>query len=99
MKVAAAETLTGDRTLTAGETRAYAFWSFDPGGSNRIVTLPNAADVSGHLLWVSNLTDGGETLTINADSADVKVLVTADSCHLWSDGVAWRSTPIIYVAP
>lgn len=97
MQVAAAETLTGDRTLTAAEVRRSAIWSFDPGGEARGLTLPDAADVPGQLLWVTNLTDNSEALTVTADEATVKVLSDTDSCHLWSDGVAWRSTPIIYV--
>lgn len=97
MNVAAAVTLTGDRTLSAMEVRSYAFWSFDPGGEARAVTLPAAADTAGQLLWITNTADAAEALTVEADEADIKVLSEGDSCHLWSDGVAWRSTPIIYV--
>lgn len=96
MNVAAAVTLAGDRILSVVEVRAYGFWSFDPGGESRTVTLPDAADVPGHLLWITNTADAAEVITVSADSATVKELALGDSCHLWSDGVSWRSTPSIY---
>lgn len=98
MNVAAAETLTGNRTLTAVETRAYAMWSFDPAGADRTLTLPSAATVPGQMVWVTNLTDAAETLTVSGDSATVVVLLGGDDAAFWSDGVAWRSTPPVYPA-
>jgi hypothetical protein len=96
MSAAPAETLTGDRTLTAAQLRSYAFWSFDPAGANRALTLPTAASAPGQMVWVTNLTDAAETLTVTADSATVAVVLEGVSAALWSDGVTWRATPPVH---
>lgn len=88
-KAAPAETLAGNRTLSAAEVRQYKVWTFDP-TTARDVTLPNAADVPGEELVICNSADGAEVITIKADSATVCTPTQAEDAILFSNGVQWR---------
>ena len=62
--VAAAETLTGTRTLTVAEVSAAHIFHFDPGGAGRNLDLPAAASCTGLVLFIANKADAAEVLTI-----------------------------------
>lgn len=86
---APAETLSGDRVLTTAEVRQYRHWTFDPAGA-RDLTLPDAADVAGEEITVSNTANAAEIITIKADSATVCTPTQNEDAILWSNGTAWR---------
>lgn len=89
MSAATAETLTGTRTMTVAEVKQYAFWALDPGGAGRTVTLPNAADAPGEMLWIANTADAAEVLTIQADAVTVVTPTQAETAVLFSTGTKW----------
>lgn len=89
MRAATAETLTGNRTLSAAEVKTYAIWVIDPGGGARDLTLPNAADCPGEILFLKNSADAAEVITVKADSATVCTPTQNESAILWSSGVVW----------
>lgn len=90
-RAATAETLTGNRTLSTTEVKTYAVWTFDPGGSARDLTLPNAADAPGEFLFIGNSADAAEVITIKADSATVCTPTQAECAVLVSTGVRWEA--------
>lgn len=90
-KVLPAETLAGNRTLSYFEVHNYSIFSFDPGGSARDLTLPNAADAPGEEIFVANLADATEIITIKADSATVCTPTQNECAHLWSSGTRWEA--------
>ena len=88
--IAAAETLTGHRTLTQAEVDAANIFSFDPGGSARNLILPAEANNAGVVLFISNKADGAEVITIQDDSpATVCTPTQNESAVVWCDGVTW----------
>lgn len=89
LRAATAETLTGNRTLTATEVKNYGIWVIDPGGAARDLTLPNAADCPGEILFIKNSADAAEVITIKADSATVCTPTQSESAILFSSGVTW----------
>lgn len=87
---AATETLTGARTLTVAELDRDQFFSFDPGGSARTLTLPAESEAAGALIFVSNEADAAEVLTIANDAAGTIVTPTQnEAAILWCDGTSW----------
>lgn len=89
LRAATAETLTGNRTLTVTEVKNYGIWAIDPGGAARDLTLPNAADAPGEILFIKNTADAAEVITIKADSATVCTPTQNESAILFSTGVTW----------
>jgi hypothetical protein len=88
--VAAAETLTGHRTLTLAEVQAANIFSFDPGGAARNLILPAEASCAGMVLFISNKADAAEVITIQDDTpATVCTPTQAESAVVWCDGVTW----------
>ena len=89
--VAASETLTGTRTLTAAEIDAAHVWNFDPGGAGRNVDLPAVGTSAGIVLYIGNLADAAEVLTIrDASAATICTPTQNESAVVWCDGVRWR---------
>lgn len=88
---AAAETLSGHRTLTTAEVAETHIWSFDPGGGARNLVLPAAADNAGIVLFISNRADMAEVITIQdpAGPSTVCTPTQAEAAVVWSDGVIW----------
>jgi hypothetical protein len=84
-----AETLTGTRTLTSGEIASTSIFAFDPGGAGRSLVLPTAASSKGHVLFIANMADAAEVITISADSATVVTPTQAESAIVFSNGVKW----------
>lgn len=65
------ETLTGNRTITASELRQYRVFAFDPGGSARTVTIPDATSFwNGHDFEIENTANGAEIITIEDTSTN-----------------------------
>jgi len=88
--VAAAETLSGTRTLTLAEVEAADIFSFDPGGSARNLDLPAEADCTGICLRISNTADAAEVITIRNDGGGTICTPTQnEDAIVWCDGVAW----------
>jgi len=88
--VAAAETLSGTRTLTVAEVSAAHIFHFDPGGAGRNLDLPAAASCSGLVLFIANKADAAEVLTIrDATTATVCTPAQNESAIVWCDGVTW----------
>ncbi len=86
----AAETLSGNRTITLAEIDQYQFFAFDPGGAGRTVTLPAEGDAKGTLIFVSNEADAAEVLTLQNDAAATIVTPTQnEAAILWCDGTNW----------
>jgi hypothetical protein len=90
LAVAAAETLTGNRTLTNAEIREAQIWSFDPGGSARDLTLPTvAAANAGLVLYIANKADAAEVLTIKDGVGTICTPTQNESAIVWCDGATW----------
>lgn len=88
--VAAAETLTGARTLTNAEIQAAQLWSFDPGGAARDLTLPTvAAENTGIVLFIANKADAAEVLTIKDGVGTICTPTQNESAVVWCDGATW----------
>lgn len=88
--VKAAETLAGDRTITPAEVERYNAFAFDPGGAGRTVTLPAEASSAGVYLWLANVADAAEVLTIEDDATNTIATPTqAEAVFVWCDGVSW----------
>lgn len=89
--VAAAETLSGHRTLTLAEVEAAQIFSFDPGGAGRNLVLPAEASCRGLILFISNTADMAEVLTIQDDTpATVCTPTQNESAIVWCDGTTWH---------
>lgn len=87
---AAAETLTGARTITRKELdRSQAFF-FDPGGAGRNVDLPPVGECKGVWVWISNRADAAEVLTIR-DSAGATICTPTqnEDAILVCNGAIW----------
>ncbi|HEU5085665.1 MAG TPA: hypothetical protein VFU14_20155 [Acidimicrobiales bacterium] len=88
--IAAAETLSGTRTLTVAEVNEANIFSFDPGGAARNVDLPAEADCKGIVLFISNKADAAEVITIRDDAGGTVCTPTQnESAIVWCDGVTW----------
>lgn len=87
---AAAETLSGNRTLTSDEVDSTQFFAFDPGGAARDLTLPAAGAHDGSLLFVANTADAAEVLTIK-DSGGTAVCTPTqnETAFVISNGTSW----------
>lgn len=84
------ETLADDRTITQAEADETHFWSFDPGGAGRTVTLPAEADNAGNWLFIANAADGAEVLTIEDDGTSTVATPTqAEAVMVFCDGTSW----------
>lgn len=91
LAVAAAETLTGHRTLTIAEISEAQMWNFDPGGAGRNVVLPAVGVSAGLFLFIGNTADAAEVLTIqNAAAATICTPTQNESAIVWCDGATWR---------
>lgn len=82
-------TMAGDRTLTADEVAECTIWSFDTGGSARNLTLPDADDCAGLVLFIANKADAAEVLTIKDGAGTICTPTQAESAIVWSDGSTW----------
>lgn len=89
LRVAPAETLAGNRTLTTAEVKQYGIWTFDPTAA-RDLTLPAVADNVGQIVVVSNTADAAEVITIKDGTGTVCTPTQAESAFCWCDGVRWR---------
>ena len=87
---AAAETLTGARTVTLADP--LELW-LDPGGADRVVTMPAEADVPGAYYRIANTAnDDGEALTVNDDASSPNLIVSIPRqrmATIYCDGSAW----------
>lgn len=89
MSVAAAETLSANRTLTLAEIEKYQAFAFDPGAA-RDLTLPAEAACKGAYLYVANTANAAEVITIKNDGGDTICTPTqAETAFLWCDGTSW----------
>lgn len=85
-----AETLSGARVITQDEVETYQAFAFDPGGAGRNVDLPAVGACAGVYLYISNLADAAEILTIRNSSGTTIVTPTQNECaFVWCDGVRW----------
>ncbi len=88
--VAAAETLTGTRTLTVAEVTGTTIFTFDPGGAARNLDLPAASSCTGCVLLISNSADAAEVITIrNASAATICTPTQNEDAMVWCDGTNW----------
>lgn len=88
--VAAAETLSGNRTITHDEIERYNAMAFDPGGGGRNVDLPPEEICAGVYLYISNIADAAEVLTIRDDAgATIVTPSQGEAAMVWCDGVRW----------
>lgn len=86
---AAAETLTAARVLTIAEVNENTIWTFDPGGAARDLTLPDADDVPGAVLFISNKADAAEVITIKDGVGTICTPTQNESAVVWSNGATW----------
>ena len=89
LAAAAAETLSGNRTLTNAEIKEAQIWSFDPGAA-RDLTLPDASATNkGIVLYITNKADAAEVITVK-DGVGTICTPTQNECAVvWSDGSTW----------
>ena len=86
----AAETLTGNKTLTVADIADSNMLSFDCGGSARSLTLPAEASCAGVVLFISNTSDDTEVLTIQDDTpATVCTPTQNEDAIVWCNGTSW----------
>lgn len=83
-----AETLAGNKTLTADDPRIQVL---DPGGSGRDVTLPPEAACAGVDYYIRNSADAAEVLTVKDDGGGTICTPTQnETAYLFCDGTTWR---------
>lgn len=85
------QTLTGNLIMQAQATE---YQQLDPGGSNRIVTLPFAGSNPGRTFLFSNFASGAETL----DLGGVVTIGQNESVRLVSDGSAYQHMGVVTIA-
>lgn len=87
---AAAETLSGARTITVDEINRNQSFAFDPGGAGRTITLPAEGDSEGAWVFIANTADAAEILTINNDGGSTICTPTQnETALLVCDGTTW----------
>lgn len=80
-------TLTGARTLTARDAN---FLALDPGGSDRVITLPAVGDSAWLMFAVYNAADAAELITLkNVGATTIVVLQRGEGCIVGCDGATW----------
>lgn len=84
-------TMTGNVTLTAADIAGNTVFAYDPGGSARDVTLPDAAAANaGTFLVVHNAADASENITVKSSApATVATLKRQETAILVSTGALW----------
>ncbi|MEO3923005.1 hypothetical protein ABGB07_03865 [Micromonosporaceae bacterium B7E4] len=84
------ETLAGARVITYDEIERYQVFAFDPGGSARNVDLPPEEVSEGAYLFISNMADAAEIITIRNDAGTtIGTPAQAECSIVWCDGVNW----------
>ena len=90
------ETLTDGLTLDATYPNVL---KLDPGGSARIVVLPDVEAFNGVMFSIINAADADEDLTVNNASASTIGTVGQNKrAEFWSDGTNWNLTAITTIA-
>lgn len=90
------ETLTGNRTLTAGSGNVQ---RLDPGGSARDVTLPAEASSKGGWFLVINAADAAENLVVKDDGGSTIGTMNQNDAGLFScDGTSWTLECVFTIA-
>lgn len=83
------ETLAGAKTLAINDAR---YQLLDPGGVNRDLNLPPAADAFPSLFHVRNTADAAEDLVAKDDGGTIVVTINQnDVVILVTDGNGWES--------
>lgn len=89
LSVAAAETLSGNRTLTNAEILEAQIWTFDPAAA-RDLTLPAASATNkGIVLYIANTADAADVLTIKDGVGTICTPTQNESAIVWCDGATW----------
>lgn len=99
LRAATAETLAGNRTLTATEVRTYGIWAFDPGGAARDLVVPAATSCTGEILMVTNTADADETITVKVGSTEVCQVAEGQCVLLFCTGSVWAGVTSYIIPP
>jgi hypothetical protein len=83
-----AQTLTG--TLALADEN-YLYQLIDPGGADRVVTLPELSAASNHAFFILNTADATETLTVeDADTNVIGYVTRGTMCVFMPTSTSWK---------